>query len=364
MVGAIGLLLGLAVLAALAAWIALPWLLAPGAPPPAVPLFSASDLISSLRSGPGQDETLNLSPAALDEVLGTLAGGGGSGGGLSGAWATLGTGTVDLHFTGQLPSELPAGVPGLRRLEGRPVQVDLLVAPVLEPGGLLRLTVERVQVGRVGLDALVPVPRLLSFAARAVTGSHPWWRIDGSAVVLDPAAAPPIPLGEFGLSLTPSAVAATPDALTVSAQARVLISLDAGTLSQALGEAIQAQGGLDVPLLEFETGRVVLIDIPPQPSGGQNPAYALTPSVPQTGVLRIAVAGSGPDPAAAVAALLEEALGQTPPWLSIDATGLSIDWDGIAPIEVAQGLRIRFLPQSVEVAPSGLQAWAAILPGS
>lgn len=350
---AIGLLALLACVAG-GLYLALPWLLGPttAAPASSAP-GAAGALLSTLRGGAGSAETVRLNGSQLDELLALTAGGGQ--GPLTAVWATLGPGTVDLYVDATVPQSV--AVP---RLRGRDVGLELTVAPRASANGTLTLTVRRVRVGRLPLEALLPLSRVVPAMARLVSsGRHTWWSVRGSSLIIDVAAAPPLAVGPTLVRAVPTALTVTPTALTITGEAQVHLTLPAEQLGGALAGALVArQDSGVIPLLNFQAGRAVLTLIGP----GSTRQFALGADVPQPGVLRVAVAGSGANPADAVAQLLTAALGATPSWLAVDAGGLTVDWRRMAGIDVGGGVRLRFLPQSVQVGPSGVSVWTAVLP--
>lgn len=353
LVGAALAFVALLVCAAGALYAALPWLVAPTSAAPPTPVSTgAGALLSTLRAGTGGEESVRLDGTQLDELLAAAAGGGQ--GDVTAAWATLGPGTVDLHVDATVPQTV-----AIPRLRGREVGLDLRVAPRASADGTLTLTVRGIRVGRIRLDALVPLARAVPAVARVVPGGHAWWSARGASLVLDMAAAPPLPVGPTLVRAVPTAVTVTPTDLTITGAAQVRLTLPAEELGGALADALVARNDSSViPVLSFQAGRAVLTLI----SSGSTAQYVLGAAIPQPGVLRVAIAGSGADPAHAVAQVLTAALGATPSWLSVDAGGLTVDWRRMAGIEVGGGLRLRFLPQSVRVQPFGLSAWTAVLP--
>ncbi len=342
-------LIGLVVVAAAGLWLALPALVAPVVQPPVMQPPDNAALLADLRPAAGGAESLQLTAAeveALSEAVGQR-------GGAATVWATPGQGSLDLYVDAVVPSSVP-------HLGGRPVGLQVVATPTVTATGTVTLAVQRVEIGRIRLDAFVPVTTLLNWAAGHAGPPQPWWHVSGASLVVDLAAAPPLNFGTFALRLSPTAVAVTPDALTVTGTAAALVRLDSDTLGALLSGALQAQGAPAAATLNLQQGRGILSLFG---TDGAETQFALTPTVPRPGVLHVAVAGQGGAAASAtIAGLMAGAAGGAPAWLSADASGLTIDFRAMAPIEVAQGIRLRLLPQSVTVDPEAVQAWVDVQP--
>lgn len=337
-------ILGLAAVAVGALWVALPGLVAPVGAPPVVPPPDNATLVADLHTAGGGAESLQLTAAQVEALSEGLA----RFGGLSAAWVTLGQGSADLHLAVVAPASLP-------RLGGHTIGVEVVVEPKVASDGTLTLSVEHIRAGRIPVDALVPVPTIMQWVATHAGPPQPWWHVEGAAVVVDPKTAPPLNLGQFALRVTPSALSVSPTGLVLTGTAQALVRLDAAFLSSTLAGTLQAQALPVAPTVRLQPGRVILSLLAPT---GAEAVFALTPSVTQPGVLRVAVAGPG-DAAGAVAQVLGDA---PPPWLSTDPGGLTVDFRQMPPIEVAQGVKLRLLPESVQVDPTLLQGWVSVLP--
>lgn len=365
---AIAAVVALALVAVGAAYLALPALVAPtGHAPASLPSLSAGALATALRAGPGGTTALTLSADEVDALLQGVGGGGGSGpgGGIASAWVTFGAGEVDLHADGLLP-QLPRGIPGSGRVSGRPFGLTLQFAPTLGADGLLRLRIDRVAVGRLDVGGLVGVPRLLRFMVRAAGGTHPWWRVSGAEIVVDPATMPPIAAGGFGILVHPSALSVAAGGLSLAGTVQVRLQLDQQTLNEALDGALAARGEVVVPLVQLLPDRAVVTLVGPgETTASGAPIFlSVSPSIARPGILSLAVLGNGPDPPGAAAILLGEAVGSSPAWLTEGSGGLAVDWSQVAPIQVAPGLSLHFLPVSVQVVAGSLDAVAEVWPGA
>lgn len=342
-------LIGLVALAAGVLWLVLPALIAPMSPPPVLPPLDPSALAGAVHPAAGGQESLQLTATALDGLLEARAGNGD----LSAAWVVLRQGSADLHVDVVVPPAVP-------RLGGHTVGVEATLAPSVTADGLLSVAVRHVALGRLPLDTLVPVPTLLHWIAAHAGPPQSWWHVNGAVIVADPKTAPPIALGQIALRVTPSAIAVSPAFLVLTGTAQALVQLDGASLTAALSGALQAQGVPEVASIALQQGRAILSLFAPT---GVVSTYALTPSVPQPGVLRVAVAGAGGAQAPGnVAALLVATAGPMPPWLATDAGGLTVDFNRMQPFQVAPGLQLRLLPESVQVDPALLHGWVGVEP--
>jgi hypothetical protein len=343
-------LVGLLVAVAAFLWIGVPPLISPTAAPPVANQPPAGWLAQSLRPAFGGGLQLRLTqPVASDLLAQAVAPANGPAAGpLYAAGVRFGAGSLTLQLFGNLPTHIP--IPGW---SGVPFQLDLTVQPAVMPNGAVQLVVRGVRVGRIPLTALIPPARLLRWlAGRVPAGAVPGLTLQGDAVVLDPSALPPLSLPgapEITLRLQPRGVQLSPGtlALTFSAHGQFVATPAefSALLSQWLGPGSPAQ--LPPPI--FASGAMVLSL--PAPDGAYV-SYTVVPSVPQPGVLQLAVpAGGG---ALGLASWLDGALGGPPPWLHLVQGAVDVDFAGPSPLTGALA-GVAALPTAARVADGALE---------
>lgn len=347
--------LGLLVVLVAALWLLLPWLVGPSSQPAPLGAAQASPLriLTSARAGAGGSESLTLGTSQADALLAAATRSTATTGlSLSALRVSFAQGELTLSAWGNLPASVP-----LRRLAGRPFEAQMRLAPRLVGQGVVSVTLTALRLGRVGVTGLVPAATVLHLLLPHKLPA--WVRVKGATLTLDLGQAPPIAIAPLFLHLLPTSLSLAPGTLAVTIRPQASLLLDPTTLDQTLAQAFAAQGVGVTPHLQFYPGSAEVTLIGGSAGNLTVQHIGLTASVVQTGVLQIDTTGVSPQGAAA---LLIQAAGDVPPWLTVGAQGLQVNFERMQAFSVGSGVHLRLLPTSAALTPQGFEAQLEVIP--